>query len=459
MPIKNAVPARILLFVCITASLAGLLFGMDMGTLSGAFPHICQEFNLTGTSQGWVISIMMPGAMVGALSSGVLSRYVDRKYGLRLGGIIFILGIGGVALASSISQVIIFRFMTGIAIGLTSCITPAYLSEISPEHLRGRIVSLYQLMITAGILFGYLFDAALIQRDSWRWMIAISLFPAIIMFIGTLFLPASPRWLMVHGRNAEALTVLLSLRGNRQQAEEESTKICAGLLEKQNGWAFFTSNKFFRRAVYLAMLLQLMQQFTGISVVMYYAPKLFQLAGFTSANQQMWGSVIIGFCNVCATFLALALVDRWGRKPVLVSGFTVMALSMWGVGYLMYSGNTGLISQYSAIVLLMLFIIGFAMSIGPLAWVLCAEIQPLKGRDFGLTCSTATNWIANMTIGVLFIFMLEHVGGAVTFWAYAACNALFIILTIYLIPETRDIALETIEKNLLAGKPLRKIGR
>lgn len=428
---------------------------MDMGTLSGAFPHICQYFNITGSLQGWIISIMMPGAMFGALACSSLSRYVDRKYCLMLSGGIFIVGISGVSLAPTIEYIIIFRFISGIAIGISSCITPAYLSEIAPEHLRGRVVSLYQLMITIGILIGYLSDAALSYSHTWRWMIGVSLLPAVVMFIGTLYLPGSPRWMVLHARPDEARKVLMQLGGDRCSAQREIGKISAGLQGRQAGWAFFKANVNFRRAVYLAMLLQLMQQLTGISVVMYYAPRLFQLAGYTSVSQQMWGSVIIGICNVGATFLALGLVDRWGRKPVLLTGFTTMALSMWGLGYSLYSGH----AQIAAIVLLVAFILGFAMSIGPLAWVLCAEIQPLKGRDFGLTCSTATNWIANMAIGVLFIIMLDNIGAAGTFWIYAGCNALFITFTLALLPETRNIALEKIERNLLAGKPLRQIGR
>jgi SP family galactose:H+ symporter-like MFS transporter len=201
-----------------------------------------------------------------------------------------------------------------------------------------------------------------------------------------------------------------------------------------------------------------MQQFTGMNVIMYYAPKIFEIAGFTNTTEQMWGTVIVGLVNVLATFIAIGLVDRWGRKPTLKLGFLVMAVGMGILGTMLHVGIHSSTGQYFAIAMLLMFIIGFAMSAGPLIWVLCSEIQPLKGRDFGITVSTATNWIANMIVGATFLTMLNTLGNANTFWVYAGLNVLFIILTIVLIPETKGISLEHIERNLLGGKKLRDIG-
>ena len=172
----------------------------------------------------------------------------------------------------------------------------------------------------------------------------------------------------------------------------------------------------------------------------------------------MWGTVIVGLVNVLATFIAIGLVDRWGRKPTLILGFIVMAVGMGALGTMMNIGMNSAAEQYFAIVMLLMFIVGFAMSAGPLIWVLCSEIQPLKGRDFGITCSTATNWIANMIVGATFLSMLNSLGSAHTFWVYAGLNVLFVFITLALIPETKNISLEHIERNLMAGKPLRNIG-
>ncbi|KAI3491598.1 hypothetical protein L1887_44219 [Cichorium endivia] len=201
-----------------------------------------------------------------------------------------------------------------------------------------------------------------------------------------------------------------------------------------------------------------MQQFTGMNVIMYYAPKIFELAGYTNTTEQMWGTVIVGLTNVLATFIAIGLVDRWGRKPTLTLGFLVMAAGMGVLGTMMHVGIHSPTAQYFAVGMLLMFIVGFAMSAGPLIWVLCSEIQPLKGRDFGITCSTATNWIANMIVGATFLTMLNTLGNANTFWVYAGLNIFFIVLTIWLVPETKHVSLEHIERNLMKGRPLREIG-
>lgn len=320
------------------------------------------------------------------------------------------------------------------------------------------MISMYQLMITIGILAAYLSDTAFSYSGSWRWMLGIITIPAVLLFIDVLFLPGSPRWLAARGRYHEAQKVLDMLRSSSEQVRKELDEIRASLKIKQSGWAPFKDNANFRHAVFLGVLLQVMQQFTGMNVIMYYAPKIFCIAGFTNTANQMWGTVIVGLVNVLATFIAIGLVDRWGRKPTLKLGFLVMAVGMGVLGTLLHLGVDTDFQKYFAIVMLMLFIVGFAMSAGQLIWILCSEIQPLKGRAFGITVST-TNWIANMIVGATFLTMLETLGNANTFWVYGALNVLFIVLTIMLIPETKNVSLEHIERNLMTGKSVRGTDR
>ncbi len=209
----------------------------------------------------------------------------------------------------------------------------------------------------------------------------------------------------------------------------------------------------------MGVLLQFMQQFTGMTVIMYYAPKIFEIAGFSSTRDQMWGTVIAGLTNVLATFIAIALVDKWGRKPILKLGFAAMAVCMGILGYMFHSGITSLTEQYAAVIVLLCFITGFAMSAGPLIWVLCSEIQPLAGRDFGVTCSTMANWIANMIIGATFLTLIDTIGSPGTFWLYAVLHLACNVLTIMFVPETKNISLEEIERNLMNGEALRNIGQ
>ena len=222
----------------------------------------------------------------------------------------------------------------------------------------------------------------------------------------------------------------------------------------------FKTNPNFRRVIGLGVGLQLIQQLTGINVVMYFAPTIFKIAGFGDTNAQMWGTVIVGITNVLATFIAIAFVDKLGRKPIMYAGFVTMGLAMITVGMLF---NMGIEKHpelgYFAIFALLIFIIGFAMSAGPIIWVLCSEIYPLAGRDLGVTFSTATNWIANAIVGMTFLLLLAGFGNGNTFLLYGALNILFIIFFVIFVPETKGVSLEKIEANLLSGLPLKQIGR
>ncbi|QCR35084.1 sugar porter family MFS transporter [Nissabacter sp. SGAir0207] len=450
--------ARITFFVCFLAALAGLLFGLDIGVIAGALPFLSDEFQITNHQQEWVVSSMMFGAAVGAVGSGWLNFRIGRKYSLMIGAVLFVIGSLASALAPNVDVLIIARVLLGLAVGIASYTAPIYLSEIAPERIRGSMISMYQLMITIGILGAYLSDTGFSYSGAWRWMLGVITIPALLLLVGVFFLPDSPRWLAARGSNEKARRVLEKLRDTSEQAKRELDEIRESLKVKQSGWALFKSNSNFRRAVFLGILLQVMQQFTGMNVIMYYAPKIFGLAGFASTSQQMWGTVIVGLVNVLATFIAIGLVDRWGRKPTLKLGFMVMAVGMGILGTMLHIGVESMGAKYFAIAMLLMFIVGFAMSAGPLIWVLCSEIQPLKGRDFGITISTATNWIANMVVGATFLTMLDSLGNANTFWVYGALNVVFIFITIALIPETKNVSLEHIERNLMAGKKLRDIG-
>jgi len=458
----------IVYFIGFTAALAGLLFGLDVGVISGAQQFIQAEFQVPDWTVESIVSALLWGAVAGTLGSGYLSSHFGRRKTILISALIFIVGSLFCSLAPNAYVLIGARLVLGVAVGVASFTAPLYLSEISPQSVRGSMISMYQLMITIGIVIAFVSDAWLasyatfggITGGHWRIMLGIIALPALIMFIGVLFLPESPRWLFLKGRKGNALEVFTRMKLEQAEIDVEVAEIEESLRIRQNGFHMFFYNSNFRRAIFLGMGLQIVQQLTGINVVMYYAPHIFKIAGFTTTVDQMGGTVLVGLTNVLATFIAIALVDRLGRKPIMYAGFVVMGLAMIAVGIFFKSDiehNPGL--GYPAIFALLVFIVGFAMSAGPIIWVLCSEIYPNSGRDLGVTFSTSTNWFVNAIVGQTFLTLLATLGNGNTFLLYGGLNALFIVFFLLFVPETKGISLEKIESNLLSGLPLRKIGR
>ena len=448
-------------FISFSAGMAGLLFGLDIGVISGALPFITSHFELTSRLQEWVVSTMMLGAALGAISTGWISFKLGRKKSLMAGAALFIIGSIGCACALNIATLLVSRVMLGFAVGIASYVAPLYLSEMSEKEDRGKLISMYQMMVTLGILLAFISDTLFSYGGHWRMMLGVISIPAIFLMVFVFGLPDSPRWLASKGHFEKAKDILRMLNTTDAKADGELNEIKESLKVKQEGWGLFKANKNVRRAVYLGMLLQAMQQFTGMNVILYYAPQIFKHAGFANTEQQMLATVICGLVNSLATLIAMKTVDKQGRKPILKIGFAGIATGTFLLGVCLYMINAGFSAIWisiAAVIMTLFTITSFAMSAGPVVWILCSEIQPLKSRDFGVACSTTTNWIVNMIIGATFLTLISNYGIAVTFWIYTALNILFVILTILLIPETKGVSLENIEKNLMDGKPLKDIG-
>lgn len=397
---------------------------------------------------------------------------------LLVSAIMFLIGAIGCALAWNATSLISFRIIVGLAIGVASFTAPLYLSEIAPKSIRGSMISLYQLMITIGILTAFVINSAIYKdtfqdgislgtvddylftvENSWRYMLGFSAIPAVLFLAGMFFLPRSPRWLVSVGQKEYAREVLHKIRSSKNEAESEYAEInetvAAAASQKTNGLKLFKNNPNFRRSVSLGMILQIMQQLTGINVIMYFGPKVLLNAGFSETFASSWGTIMIGLTNVLATFIAIYLVDRAGRKPILLSGFILMAISLAAVAILMNYPQ----ASYITFGFILLFIISFAFSAGPLIWVLCSEIQPLNGRDFGITCSTGTNWGINMIVAYTFLQLLSGLGASTTLGLYAFFCIVSIVITIRFVPETKGVSLEHLEKNLYNGVPLKDLGK
>lgn len=455
-------------FIGFTAALAGLLFGLDVGVISGANEFIKRDFGITDQQIELIVSALLWGAVIGAAMSGFVSGRFGRRRTILASAVIFVMGAFACSMAPNENFLIAARLFLGLAVGMASFTAPLYLSEISPQSVRGGMISMYQLMITIGIVVAFASDTFLasyavidgVRGSHWRVMLGVIAIPAAIMFIGVLFLPESPRWLCLKGFQQRAENVFRRMHLDEVEVAAEIAAIEDSLKIRQSGFQLLMENSHFRRAIGLGVGLQVIQQLTGINVIMYYAPRIFEIAGFDTTLQQMWGTVIVGITNVLATFIAIAFVDKLGRKPIMYAGFVTMGLAMITVGVLFNIGVENDRSlAYPAIVALLIFIIGFAMSAGPIIWVICSEIYPLAGRDLGVTFSTCTNWIANAIVGMTFLTLLDKLGAGNTFLLYGGLNVVFIVFFLLLVPETKGVSLEKIESNLLSGMKLRRIGR
>ncbi len=445
-------------FIAIQASLAGLMFGLDIGVISGAEQFIKQEFAITDQILELIVSAMMAGATIGVLGAVRLSGSLGRRHSLMIGAALFVIGAALSALSPSANALIGARVVLGLGIGILMFAAPMYLAEIAPRQSRGAMISGYQLMLNVGILIAFLSDTAFSYSGSWRWMLGIIGIPGVLFLLGAIILPDSPRWLMMRGRREQAAKVLMRLRGDAASVEREVDDIVEQLTTPQRGWKMFTTNRNFRRAVGLGIVLQLMQQFTGINVVLYYAPRIFEGMGYAT-TEQMWFTALVGLINVVASLVTVGLIDRWGRRPILCMGFGFMVVALGIVGGMLAMRPITHGQQLFTVAMLLVFIAGFAMSAGPIIWTLCSEIQPLKGRDFGIGCSTITNCLGNVIGSVTFLSLLDGIGNANTFWLYAGLNLTSLAVTLLLVPETRGVTLEGIESRLMAGFRLRDIGR
>jgi SP family galactose:H+ symporter-like MFS transporter len=448
---------RYMRYVAVLAALAGLMFGLDVGVISGAQQFIQRDFAVGDRMIEHIVSSMMVGAALGAALAAWLSVHFGRKRSLLWSASLFVAGSLASAAAGSPDMLIGARLVLGVAIGIAAFTAPLYLAEIAPEDQRGAMISTYQLMITIGIFLAFMSDTVFSYSGRWRWMLGIIAVPGAAFLLGVLGLPESPRWLVLRGRHDDAYGVLHRLRGDEATAQAEVAEIEERLRTPQQGWHLLLGNRNFRRSVGLGIALQVVQQLTGINIVMYYAPRIFADMGYATGAQMLF-TAIVGLTNVLATFIAIGFVDRVGRKPILYAGFVVMAIGLAVVGALMAAGMATHAQRLLAVAMLLVFVIGFAFSAGPLVWTLCSEIQPLKGRDFGIGVSTVTNWLGTAAVGATFLTLLNHLGHAQTFWLYAAFNASFLLVTWAFVPETKGVSLEAIERRLMDGRPLREIG-
>ena len=441
--------------VCFIAALAGLLFGFDTGIISGALLFIERSFSLTIAMKEFIVSSVLLGAMVGSLCSGRLTdRYGRRKIILIISSM-FIIGTLIAALAPSLQVIVIGRFCIGIAIGIGSYTAPLYIAEVAPANLRGGLVSLNQLAITIGIMCSYFINYAFTNtQSSWRLMFAIGLCPAILLGIGMIFLPESPRFLVKQKMLSKAKETLRYLR-QKQDVESELTEIESSLKFREARLTEIFA-PWIRPALLLGITLGFLQQITGINTIIYYAPTIFQMTGFHAANSIL-ATAGIGIVNVLATIFAVFYLDSIGRRTLLLSGLIGMGLSLFVLS-LAFEWNTHYL-QWIAVASTFIYVICFAFSLGAMLWVLTSEIFPLEMRGVAMSVAIFSGWFWNFAVSSTFLTLLNALGPTQTFLAYAFMCLVGFIVCYYKVPETSGVSLEQIEQNIRNGLPLSEIGQ
>jgi sugar porter (SP) family MFS transporter len=439
--------------IAAVAALGGLLFGYDTGVISGALLFIRQVMSLSPTMQGVVVAIALAGAAIGAATAGYLSDRNGRRLVILGAGLLFIAGAIISAVAQGVVVLVIGRFLVGLAIGVASMLTPLYLAEISPARVRGAIVSLNQLCITGGILVSYLVGFALASSsDGWRWMLALGALPGIILAAGMLVLPESPRWLAGRGRIPDANTVLQHLRGTGDVADELNTLRTDLAREgRQLAGASELLSPRLRRPLIIGIGLAMFQQITGINTVIYFAPTIFQSAGLSSAATSILATAGVGAVNVIMTIVSIRLIDRLGRRQLLFWSLGGMAVTLLVLSAAFNSGASGQLA-WVAVASVAAFVGFFAIGLGPVFWLLIAEIFPLAVRGRAMSLATVANWSFNLIVSATFLNLVGAVGSAGAFLVYAVLSLVALAFIAMMVPETKGRSLEQIEAALDARR-------
>jgi SP family arabinose:H+ symporter-like MFS transporter len=450
---------KYLFFISISAALGGFLFGYDTAVISGTISLVKSKFALDAVLEGWFVSSALVGCLIGVIIAGEISDRIGRKKTLISTGLLFLITAIGCALSRSHTELIIYRLIGGIGVGMASIVSPLYISEVSPAKIRGSMVSLYQFAITLGILCAYFANAFLLNSSSnadaisktgiwhkifglevWRGMLGSELVPALLFFIIMFFVPLSPRWLASKGRNEEAGKVLERIN-NKDIAKKELGTIQKAIASESEGSWGLLLRKGIRLAVLSGMALGILSQFTGINAIVYYGPRIMEEAGI-KLSDALGGQVIIGLVIAVSTIYSIMKIDKFGRKKLMKGGITGMFISLIIVGILFLLGKT---QGILLLIFIITYVTSFSIGYGTVIWVMLSEIYPTKVRGRAMSVATLALWAGTAIIGQVVPWMLENLTPAGTFFVFAAfCIPVPIILRRF--PETKGLSLEEIEK-------------
>ena len=452
-----------LIFLSVVAALGGFLFGYDTAVISGTIAQVTQLFQLDALQQGWYVGCALVGSIIGVLFAGILSDKLGRKLTMVISAILFSASALGCALCTDFTQLVVYRIIGGVGIGVVSIVSPLYISEVSVAQYRGRLVSLYQLAVTVGFLGAYLVNYQLLAwsesgallgvpllnkifiTEVWRGMLGMETLPAILFFIIIFFIPESPRWLIVRGQERKAINILERIYNSITEATNQLKETQSVLTaETSSEWSLLMKPGILK-AVIIGVCIAILGQFMGVNAVLYYGPSIFENAGL-SGGDSLFYQVLVGLVNTLTTVLALVIIDKVGRKKLVYYGVSGMVVSLILIGLYFLFGDSLGVSSLFLLVFFLFYVFCCAVSICAVVFVLLSEMYPTKVRGLAMSIAGFALWIGTYLIGQLIPWMLQNLTPAGTFFLFAVMCVPYMLIVWKLVPETTGKSLEEIER-------------
>ena len=466
---KSTINFGYLVFLSVVAALGGFLFGYDTAVISGTIAQVTEQFGLDALQQGWYVGCALIGSIIGVLFAGILSDKFGRKSTMILSAVLFSTSAIGCAVSADFNQLVIYRIIGGVGIGVVSIISPLYISEVAVAQYRGRLVSLYQLAVTIGFLGAYLVNYQLLGysmsnpdagtgwwnlvfvSEVWRGMLGMEALPAIMFFIIIFFIPESPRWLILKGKEEKATNIFERIYTSSKEALFQLTETKSVLSsESKSEWKLLLQPGI-RKAVIIGVCIAVLGQFMGVNAVLYYGPSIFENAGL-SGGDSLFYQVLVGLVNTLTTVLALVIIDKVGRKKLVYYGVSGMVISLILIAtYFIYGESWG-ISSIFLLIFFLFYVFCCAVSICAVVFVLLSEMYPTRVRGLAMSIAGFALWIGTYLIGQLTPWMLQNLTPAGTFILFAIMCVPYMLIVWKLVPETTGKSLEEIERYWMKNK-------
>ena len=454
-------------FLAVVAAIGGFLFGYDTAVISGTVSAVAAQFGLDAMQTGWYVGCALIGSIIGVVAGGPLGDTIGRKPTMILSALLFTASAFGCAIAPNLDMLVFYRIIGGVGIGVVSIVSPLYISEVSIAQYRGRLVSLYQVAITVGFLGAYLFNYLLLRysegaaqgltgewmhrifaSEAWRGMLGMETVPALLFFLVIFFIPESPRWLTLRGRTADATTILTRIYASASEAERELRQTQAVVsAEQKSEWRLLLAPGI-RKLVLVGMSIAILGQFMGVNAVLYYGPTIFEESGLSSGDS-LFFQILVGVVNMLTAILALAIIDRVGRKRLVYYGVSGMIASLLLIGFYFLAGAAMGISAVALLVCILTYVFCCAVSICAVIWVLLSEMYPIRVRGVAMSIAGLSLWVGTYLIGQLTPWLLVNAGPACTFFLFALMCVPYMLIVWRLVPDTTGKSLEDIERESL----------